>query len=241
MTEHGSVASGNEALDRDAKFVFLSIFWMLGLNIPADIYALGWKSAAFNTALTLVVFSLYSLRYRDSYLPRWLAFGIAAGFTELAADWWLVNSTKSLVYPVDEPMIVVSPLYMPFAWCVVLLQGGVIAQWLASRMATWKAGLLTALLCSVNIPLYEHLAKDAGWWYYRDTPMVFNAPYYIIVGEFLLGLPLAWIALALARKKPLTGGIPLGILQGIVIFIAYVIAWWLVGPCVGAVVQFPCG
>jgi hypothetical protein len=241
MSESDDDLKQDQELNRDAKFIFLSIFWMLALNIPADLYALGWKSAAFNTCLTLVVFGLYSLRYKKSYLPRWLAFGFAAGVTELAADWWLVNSTKSLVYPVDEPMLVVSPLYMPLAWTVVLLQGGVIAQWLASRMAPYKAALLSALLCSVNIPLYEHLAKDANWWYYRDTPMVFNAPYYIIVGEFLIGLPLVWMALHLAKRKALVGSLSLGVLQGVVIFIAYVIAWWLVGPCTGSVVQFPCG
>ena len=231
----------DQTLNRDAKIVFASIFLMLLLNIPAAVYALGWQSAAFNTTLTLVLFGFYVARTGDSWVRYWLVFGLVAGFTELIADYWLVTQTHSLVYPQDEPMVVVSPLYMPFAWAVVLLQGSVIAHWLVRRMKPVFAGLLTALLCSVNIPLYEHIAKDAGWWYYQDTPMIFNAPYYIIVGEFLLGFPLAWMALSMQRKKSLTFAAALGVAEGLVILVAYVIAWWFVGPCKGAVIQFPCG
>jgi hypothetical protein len=228
-------------LERDARVVFASLFLMLGLNIPAAIYGLGWRSAVWNTGLVLFLFGLYAYRHRNSWVRPWLVFGLAAGFAELASDWWLVTRTRSLVYPADEPHLLVSPAYMPFAWALVLLQAGVIAQWLYRHRGPWVAALLTALLCSVNIPLYEHLAKDAGWWFYRDTPMLWNAPYYIILGEGLLGITLAPAAVLLWRNRRPTIAALLGLLQGVVILVAYRIAWWLLGPCEGAVFSLPCG
>lgn len=226
---------------RRTRFVVVTIFAMLLLNVPAAIGGWGWKSAAFNTALVLVIYVVFALRTRDVLVMRWLLFGVFAGLTELAADYWLVTSTKSLVYPVNEPHLVVSPAYMPFAWALVLVQSLGIADWLRHRMSLVWAALVTGLISGVNIPLYEHLAKDADWWYYQATPMLFNAPYYIILGEFLVGLPLVWLAAALAKRREPAWAAGLGIAEGLVIFGAYVVAWWLVGPCVGAVVQFACG
>ncbi len=225
---------------RDFKFVVLTLFLMLGLNLPASIFALGWKSAAFNPALMCGLFAVYIVKYRDSYLLGWAVFGVAAGFTELAADWWLVHRTESLVYAAGEPMLVASPLYMPFAWALLLLQIGAIAHWLRGRMSKVKAAIVTGLIGGVNIPLYEHLAADADWWVYVSTPMVANAPYYIILGEFLLALPLVWMVDGLEKLGPWKGGLLFGVVEGLVIFGAYVVAWWLVGPCDGAVIQIPC-
>jgi hypothetical protein len=228
-------------LRRDVRFVAVTIVLMLALNVPAAIFHLGWKSAVFNTGLTLLVYVAYVLRYRCNHLLAWLVFGLAAGFTELLADAWLVRVTGSLVYAPDEPMIVASPAYMPFAWAVILLQMAAIATWLRSRMPVPLAAVVTGLFCGVNIPLYEHLAKDANWWFYQGTPMLGGAPYYIIVGEFLLGLPLVWMATRLLRGRPVATGLVLGVIQGLVIFVAYVVAWWLVGPCGGGVLAVPCG
>jgi hypothetical protein len=71
--------------------------------------------------------------------------------------------------------------------------------------------------------------------------MLGGAPYYIIVGEFLLGLPLVWMAARLLRGRPVATGLVLGVIQGLVIFVAYLVAWWLVGPCGGGVLKVPCG
>jgi hypothetical protein len=70
--------------------------------------------------------------------------------------------------------------------------------------------------------------------------MLFGAPYYIIVGEVLIVIPLVWLAVGLQKLGPVKGGILLGIVEGLVILVAYMIAWWLVGPCQGAVIQFAC-
>ena len=213
---------------------------MLGLNIPAGLLDLGWQSAAFNTGLMCLLFAVYIYKFRDSYLLGWAIFGVAAGFTELIADWWLVNETQSLVYAPNEPKLVASPVYMPFAWALLMVQIGAIAHWLRNCMPVWRAALVTGLIAGVNIPLYESLARNADWWFYQSTPMVWGAPYYIILGEFLLALPLVWFAVILERMGPIRGGLSLGVVQGLVILVAYVIAWWLVGPCQGAVIQLSC-
>lgn len=77
---------------------------------------------------------------------------------------------------------------MPFAWTVVTIQLGYFGWWMGKRWGLPTASLLIALFGAVNIPLYEQWAKNAGWWYYRNTPMVGNTPWYIIGGEFLIAL-----------------------------------------------------
>ncbi len=226
---------------RDFKFVVGSIVFMLLLNLPTQVFDWGWRSAAFNTGFMCLVFAVYIWRTESTTLLRWAIFGVAAGFVELLADWWLVTQTQSLVYPQDEPMLVVSPLYMPFAWALLFLQLGVVGQWLRTKMPVGLAALFIGLFAAVNIPLYEQLAKGAGWWYYQDTPMLFSAPYYIILGEFLIGVPLVFFGTLLQRRSPMVGGVMYGVVQGLVILVAYMIAWWLVGPCSGAVLPLACG
>ncbi|GAB3257315.1 hypothetical protein GCM10027347_19690 [Larkinella harenae] len=54
----------------------------------------------------------------DSFLRKLLVLGLIAGIGELLADWWLVDTTGTLVYPNKESMLIRSPFYMPFAWAV---------------------------------------------------------------------------------------------------------------------------
>ncbi|MEM1180542.1 MAG: hypothetical protein AAGM22_19510 [Acidobacteriota bacterium] len=222
---------------RRHRFIFISVIAMLLLNIPADIFALGWQSAAFNTFLVLAIFIGWAIRHQDRVLLGWLLFGATAGVTELIADWWLVNETTSLVYPQAE--LIESPFYMPFAWTLIMTQMLGIAHWLHHRMPALFAALITALICGVNIPLYEHLADDAGWWYYQNTPLFFSAPYYIILGEAFIGLPLVAFAARL-KEANYQRSVLLGALAGLSILVFYMIAWWLVGPCEGAVLPVSC-
>ncbi|MEM9595529.1 MAG: hypothetical protein AAGD06_14745 [Acidobacteriota bacterium] len=224
---------------RDARFTLVMIGLMVLLNLPAAFFNLQWWSAAFNTALVSVVFLVHIVRHRSDFLLRFMIFGLAAGFTELIADWWLVHHTGSLVYAPGEPMIAASPFYMPFAWMLILLQMGVLGQWLYWRFGFVGATITVAAVSGINIPLYEQFAKMADWWIYQNTPMIFSAPWYIIVGEALLGLPLVWLGIRVARASP-AAAVAWGVVQGLVILVAYVIAWWLVGPCSGAVLQLAC-
>lgn len=222
------------------KFVLITVFAMAALNLPASIYGWGWKAAAFNTGLVALVYVGWIWKKRDKLLLAWLILGAVAGFMELGADWWLVHETKSLIYPENEPHLAASPIYMPGAWMLVLVQVGVIGQWLWHEMGLWKAMVATGAFAALNIPLYEHLAKGADWWYYVDTPMIFSAPWYIVLGEALLGPVLVLVATRLEKGGP-GWAPPWGFLVGLWIFVAYWIAWTLVGPCEGALIQLSCG
>ena len=230
----------DDAGSRRLKFVLFTMVLALALNGVSAAGRLGWQSATAITALVLVLDVLFVWRYRDAILGHWLLLGLIAGVLELAADWWLVARTGTLVYPGAEPHLWVSPAYMPLAWGTVLAQVGVIAAWLRTRLSLGAATLVTAAVSAAYIPVYEHLARSALWWHYRDTPMLSFAPYYIIAGEFLVALPLAAMAPAIARARPgLSAG--LGLLEGAWMLPAFMLAFRVVGPCAGALVQFACG
>jgi hypothetical protein len=192
----------------------------------------------FNTALILLLDLLYIWRYRDAQVAQWLLLGLTAGWVELWTDAWLVR-TGTLVYPPNEPMVAASPLYMPFAWAMVLTQIGIIGGWLRRRYPFLLATLLTALLSGINIPIYEHLARDANWWFYQHTPMLFQAPYYVICAEFLLALPLAWMAGGVAKLQPIRS-VALGIVEGLWMFPVTVFAFVVFGSCTEAIIRLPC-
>jgi hypothetical protein len=136
---------------------------------------------------------------RDGFMGRLIVFGLAVGFVELAADAWLVQSTRTLDYSIGGgPMLWCSPLWMPLAWEVVAVQFGYVGLRLSERYG--GIGLLmVALLGAINIPFYEEMAKRIHWWQYAGCRMISQTPYYIIVGEFGIALALAVLARALRR------------------------------------------
>ena len=220
------------------RFVLGTMALLLALNVLSAVYGLGWKAVTASVALILLLDGLYIVFCRDTQLGKWLLLGLAAGWVELCTDWWLVR-TGTLVYPPDEPMIWASPAYMPFAWAVILVQIGSVGAWLKQRYGLLQATVLTALISGINIPIYEHLAKDAHFWFYQQTPMLFNAPLYVICAEFLLALPLVWMAEVITTARP-TRSLVVGAVEGLWMFPAVVFAFWLLGPCTGAVIQWPC-
>lgn len=230
---------GTDGLEkRRLIFVLVTMAVALAFNAVSARFELGWGSAAAITALVLVADVVFIWRYRDGLLAHWLGFGLLAGWLELIADWWMVR-TGTLVYPPGEPMIWASPAYMPFAWATVLAQVGVIASWLRERLPLWAAAVVAAATSAAYIPIYEHLARSANWWMYRDTPMISFAPYYIITGEFLTALPFALLAPLVALRRP-AWTIGLGVAEGIWMLPAFVVGFTLFGPCTGALIQLAC-
>lgn len=221
------------------RFILVAMGLVVGSNVIGALTQAGPRFALLSTGFTFTVMVAWTLWRRDPVLMRWMLLGFVAGWIEIATDAWLVKNTASLIYPKGEPMVWDSPLYMPFAWTLVLAQLGVVGGWLAQRMSLVKATLVTAFLGGSMIPLYEHLAYQARYWWYVDTPMVLHAPLYIIVSEFLLSLPLVWMYGA-ALKRPVGFSAFLGLLAGLWMIPSVLIAWWLVGPCQGALIQFAC-
>lgn len=185
-----------------------------------------WKTGLalnlFDNALLLAFVYLH----RDGLLARFMIFGLAAGFVELAADAWLVDYTRTLDYsPGGGPMLWRSPAWMPFAWEIVAVQFGYLGLRLQEHFG--KFGLIIiGALGAVNIPYYEEMARRIHWWQYGGCRMLSGTPYYIIVGEFLIAVAFALLVKKF-RRGDITSAIWLGVLAGAAIFIAYTIAYGL--------------
>jgi hypothetical protein len=128
-----------------------------------------WRTgAALNLVDNCLLVGFIVVR-RDALLARFLLFGVGVGLTELAADAWLVDYTRTLDYSIGGgPMIWRSPLWMPLAWEVVAVQFGYIGLRLWDRFG--KTGLpMIGLLGAINIPFYEEMARRIHWWQYSGA------------------------------------------------------------------------
>jgi hypothetical protein len=124
--------------------------WVVIATIAINIIAVSlltfapWSDWRTGAALNIVDNCLligFALSRRDKFLGRFLLFGLIVGLTELPADAWLVDYTRTLDYSIGGgPMIWRSPLWMPLAWEVVAVQLGYIGLRLWESFG--KLGLL---------------------------------------------------------------------------------------------------
>jgi hypothetical protein len=210
------------------RVVLLTAGILLAWSWGSSLLDAGPISASIITYGLYGFYWLYALRTKNPLIQRLLIFGTIAGLLELVTDYYLVDVINSLVYPGGELMIWSSPAYMPFAWSNVLLQLSFIGVLLTSHYGVLKASIVLGIAGGMYIPTYEHLAKDAGWWFYNfNTPMLFNAPLYVIICEALISLSLPGIIYYSEHQK-LGKTFGLGILEGIWIFISAWLAFALV-------------
>jgi hypothetical protein len=185
-----------------------------------------WRTAVgLNVIDNVLLLGFIALR-RDGLLARFAIFGLAVGFTELAADAWLVDFTHTLDYSVGGGwMLWRSPAWMPFAWEVVAVQFGYLGLLLRERFG--GLGLVAiGLLGAVNIPYYEEMARRIHWWRYGGCRMISDTPYYIIVGEFLIAIAFALLVKNF-RRAGTTHAMLAGVAGGAAIFASYAIAFGL--------------
>jgi hypothetical protein len=210
------------------KFVVFTMVLSLAGSIVSAVIDGGWVSATVLNVIVDLVIIGYIVRERDALLLKLLLMGMAGGFVELMfADPWAVRS-GTLVYEGTGPFIIDSPVYMPLGWAYVLLQIGYLAWWVLEQRGFAAAVAVAAVLGGTNIPIYEMLAKDAHWWYYQHVPMMFGAPYYVILGEAFIGLALPFIVRPLASRA-WTWSIPLGIVLGLWTWASAVMAFRIAG------------
>ena len=196
----------------------------IALLVHDSITHLGWISAARWSYGLFASYIVYALLARDAVVARLLAFALAAGVAELVADAYLVSVTHTLLYPRPEAMLWDSPLYMPVSWAVVLTQLGYLGRLVP--WPAWRTGLLLVPLSGVLIPLYENWAIRAGWWSYQHAPAWWGVPYYVYLAEALLMLPVPALLLqAIERGRWLATGL----VEGVVMLLACVLAYTLVG------------
>jgi Domain of unknown function (DUF6989) len=186
-----------------------------------------WRTGAALNFVDNCLLVGFTVVRRDALLARFLLFGVVVGLTELAADAWLVDYTRTLDYSIGGgPMIWRSPLWMPLAWEVVAVQFGYIGLRLWERFG--KTGLLViGLLGAINIPFYEEMARRIHWWQYSPESvrgMISYTPWYIIVGEFGIALVFALLARIL-RRGSWRDAILAGIAGGASVFVWYAVAF----------------
>jgi hypothetical protein len=207
--------------------------WVVIATIAINIIAVSllafapWSDWRTGVALNIIDNCLlvgFVIIRRDALLARFLLFGLVVGFTELPADAWLVDYTRTLDYSIGGgPMIWRSPLWMPFAWEVVAVQFGYIGLRLWERFG--GTGLLMiGLLGAINIPFYEEMARRIHWWQYGGCRMISFTPWYIILGEFGIALVFALLARTL-RRRSWGMAIVSGVIGGLSIFACYAIAF----------------
>ena len=107
-----------------SRFVLLTLLFVLAWNFASSLVGWGWPTAAVITCAMSVAYIWYIWRRHELLLGRILLFGMATGWTELLADRWLVETSATLFYQPGGPFVLRSPLYMPFAWMVVMTQLG---------------------------------------------------------------------------------------------------------------------
>lgn len=219
--------STNQTRERSI-FIFTSMALAIGLLALFAWKFPGWISASIWSYGFSLVYLLYVLIKKDYVLGRFLLFSLFAGFTELLPDGWLVSYTNTLFYPEGQPMLYHSPMYMPFSWVVVLTQIGYIGYLINKKHNLLVTSIIIGLLGSSIIPFYEYLAIHAEWWHYENAPKWGIVPIYIFVAEGLLMLTIPDLFDRCERLH--IKFIPLfGILQGLVMWVACLIAWFLIG------------
>jgi hypothetical protein len=186
-----------------------------------------WRTGAALNFVDNCLLVGFTVVRRDALLARFLLFGVVVGLTELAADAWLVDYTRTLDYSIGGgPMIWRSPLWMPLAWEVVAVQFGYIGLRLWERFG--KIGLLMiGLLGAINIPFYEEMARRIHWWQYSPESvrgMILFTPWYIIVGEFGIAVAFALLARTL-RRDSWRVAVVAGVAGGASIFVCYAAAF----------------
>ena len=216
----------DRGLERERLFVVIATIVINIVAVSLLTFA-PWSDWRTGAALNVVDNCLligFTLVRRDALLARFLLVGVVAGVTELVADAWLVDYTRTLDYSIGGgPMIWRSPLWMPLAWEVVAVQFGYVGLRLRERFG--KSGLLMiGLLGAINIPFYEEMARRIHWWQYSGCKMISYTPWYIILGEFGIAVTFALLARTL-RRGSWRVAVVAGAVGGGSIFVCYAAAF----------------
>ncbi|WP_109831455.1 DUF6989 domain-containing protein [Reichenbachiella versicolor] len=214
---------------KTTKTILITSGILVAWSAFSSFLAIGPITASIITYSLYAFYWFYAVHYKNPLILRLVIIGTIAGILELYTDHYLVDTINSLVYPKSEWMIWSSPAYMPFAWSNVILQLSFVGVLLTKKFNIWKASIILCLLGGMYIPLYEHLARNAGWWWYNDnTPMIFNAPIYVIVCEGLISLSLP-VIVDFSENNKLGKTFVLGVVEGVWIYVAALLSFAIAG------------
>lgn len=212
--------------------------WLLFIvNVVGLIWAgidawFGWGpwSAWACVLITSALYVTHVAWRRTDILKNLLVFGIAAGLTELAADWWLVSITRTLDYAKWGPFLIDSPAYMPMSWAGILLSMGFLGYAVSLKYGVRWGVVVAAIVSGLYVPTFEALAHYAGWWAYSNCNRLGVVPWYIILGEALIGGVMPLLVTGVVKQHSgFFGWVVRGVLAGVWIWVAYFISLRITG------------
>ncbi|HEX9134813.1 MAG TPA: hypothetical protein VF844_21215 [Ktedonobacteraceae bacterium] len=162
-------------------------------------------------------------------LGRLMLAGLVAGICELFTDASGQQLVHSLIYPPGELTIWASPIYMPLTWMVTLTYLGYLG-WRIRALLGWRiAILLCGLVGAIDIPLFEEMSYNGGWWRYMPARLMLgHTPAYVSLFE---GLVVAALPLVFDRieRRSWFEVAAIGVIIGVWMAIAALTAWLLLG------------
>ncbi len=213
-------------MDVAIAFVILTDYVLTSIDAVTRWVYVGFLDLLLTVLLLLFLVTMRTFR---PLLSRLIVAGLVAGICELFTDASGQYVVHSLIYPIGELTIWTSPLYMPFSWLVTLTYLGYIG-WRFRALLGWKIAILVCgLLGAIDIPLFEEISYYGGWWKYEPTRLMLgHTPAYVALFE---GLVVAVLPLLLDRfeRRTWLETIVLGVIIGIWMAIAALIAWLLLG------------
>ncbi len=208
----------------------------IGIGIVADLalsflnITTHWLSIGYiEVILSLYLLALLFLQRIRPLMGRLLLAGFIAGICELFTDASGQSVAHSLIYPMGEPTLWTSPLYMPLSWMVILTHLGYVAWRLRAILGLRKATLIAGFLGAVQIPLYEEMAFYGGWWQYKPTHLMLgHTPLYVLLFEGLIvaALPLLYDRI---ERRAWSHVALIGLIVGVWMPFAALFSWLLLG------------
>lgn len=201
-------------------------------NVVSAVLAAGWRTAVALDLILAAYFAAMALR-RDwrALLGRLFLLGCVAGVIELFTDASGEHVVHSLSYPPGEPVLWASPVYMPLAWTLVLMQLGYLGwrlRGLAPRLSLGAACALTGLCGGLLVPFYEEMAYHAGWWQYAAAPGLGHTPFYVMLFEAAVAASLPLVLHQVERRAVWRAPLA-GVIVGLWMPWAALFSWLLIG------------
>ena len=216
--------------------LFTAFDLAIGVGIMADLVlsfinvTTHWSNVGTITViLSLYLLSLVGVQRLRPLVGRLLFAGVIAGLCELFTDASGQSVAHSLLYPVHEPMLWASPLYMPLSWMVILTHLGYVAWRLRALIGVPKASIIAGMLGAIQIPIYEEMAYYGGWWQYKPTHLMLgHTPLYVLLFEGLIvaALPLLYDRI---ERRAWAHVVLIGMLIGAWMPFAALFSWLLLG------------
>ncbi|MDH4261451.1 MAG: hypothetical protein OEV78_00240 [Spirochaetia bacterium] len=203
----------------DFWFFMISNLVFSVLSTIAAKWHMGYAMAYFIIGASLISYFIYVHFFGNSLLRKLFYFGITVGFVELFNDTWLIAVKKVLIYYPGGPFIIDTPLYMPFCWASILITFGYLAGYLNTKTSLSKTTLLLSISAAFYIPFFEKIADEALWWHYIDSPSIHGVPWFVIIGEFLLAIPIPFIIQKLENANSYWIFV-LGTIEGFIVWLA---------------------